>query len=125
MRATRNQKYRLPEALICHLCQWEEPEMREQAIKYLMAMQLNPITKVRFDPGLPENEIQEIAHHLDSMGELPKFVQSVVVANEQYEGEDVETLRQQILLDYSESVFSNRHNKDPPVRGPLARPKSS
>ena len=119
MRVTRLQKYRVPEALICHLCGWAEPERRVEAIKFLNAMQLCPIPTARFEPGLPESEINAIAHHIDMLGELPKFVASVVQANDKYPGEDVEALRQQILQDYADSVFADHHNHDPPIRGPF------
>ena len=119
MRATRNQKYRVPEALICHLCGWAEPELREKAIHHLAALQLCPLPEVRLEPSFGEADLQTLAHHLDMMGELPKFVHSVVQASAEFEGEDVAALRKTIINDYSTTVFSNHHNRDPPVRGPF------
>lgn len=94
MTTTRNMKYRVPEALVCYLCGWSEPEKRLSAINYLAAMQLNALPEVRFERGFPEEQLCAMAHHLDTMGELPKYIQSVGVAKKEYEGECVAKLKQ-------------------------------
>ena len=50
---------------------------------------------------------------------MHKFVQILVVANTPYEGAEVDAIKAQILIDYGDSVFKDRHDHDLSVRGPF------
>ena len=119
MTTTRNQKYRVPEALVCHLLGWCLPEMFEEAVHELYVMQLTALPELNVQSPLSETEVRCIAHHLDTTDNLTQFTSGVVVANRPYEGPDVEAIRSKLLEDYSDSVFSNKHNPGPPIRGPF------
>ena len=47
------------------------------------------------------------------------YIGGVVVANTPYECEAVDVARGQILEAYKDSVFRDKHDGDPPVRGPF------
>ena len=114
MTTTRNQKYRVPAALVCYLLGWAVPEVFEQAVLELYVMQLNALPELRVQLPMSEGEVRSIAHYLDSVDQLPHFISGVVTANRPYEGPDVQALRSEILKDYAASVFFNKHNPDPP-----------
>ena len=119
MTTTRNQKYRVPPAFIHHLCGWPSPEGFEAAINLLSSMSLSPLPEVRIGSSMSELDLQQLVHTLDSLGQLPHFVQGVMQANKPYEGGDVDRLRAKILEYYADSVFSNKPNPNPPDRGPF------
>ena len=48
MRATREEKYRVPEALVRYLCGFPTPEIVERVVRYLRAMQFTPYNELRF-----------------------------------------------------------------------------
>ena len=56
---------------------------------------------------------------MHNLGELESFVESIVQADRPEEGDDVEDIRRRIIEDYKDSVFSNQHVANPPVRGPF------
>ena len=119
MTTTRNQKYRVPEALVCNLLGWSLPEVFEQAVHELYVMQLTALPELRVQLPFSELEVRNIATHMDCQGQLPLYNSGVIIANRPYEGPDVDALRRKILEDYAQTVFSNKHNPDPPVRGLL------
>ena len=47
------------------------------------------------------------------------FFSAVVVADAPFVGDKVDQIRSSILEDYKNSVFKNKHDSDPPVRGPF------
>ena len=119
MTTTRHEKYRVPEALVCHLCGWSTPEIFETAVQCLRVMNLCALKEVRFENSMDQSDLRLLAHQLDTQGALEHYVQSVVVAQEEFEGEDVQALRTKILEDYKDSVFADKHEKEPPIRGPF------
>ena len=119
MTDTRNQKYRVPVALVVYLMGWSPAKLYDQAVTELYVMQLQALPELQFTTPLSLEEAKVLATQLDDMGQLPHFVEGVVVANRPYEGSDVESLRSKVLEEYADSVFSNKHNPDPPVRGPF------
>ena len=60
-----------------------------------------------------------MAHQLHEIGHLCRFVQGVVVADRPYEGPEVEKIKNAILKDYEQTVFADKHDSDPPIRGPF------
>ena len=121
MRTTRLEKYRIPEALIRYLCGWPEPHVFESTVNFINSMKLDPLPELdvkfrneRFD----ESAAKQLALHLHQIGHADKFVSSVVVANNPYEGPEIEKLRATILEEYHDTVFADKHNREPPIRGP-------
>ena len=119
MTTTRKEKYRVPEALVCYLCGWSDPEVFETAVQCIHVLQLHATKEVRFEKSSNQLNLRCLAHQLDKYGALEHYIQSVVCAQEAYEGEDVDALRNQILEDYKDSVFADKHEHEPPIRGPF------
>ena len=119
---SRHDKYRIPENLIRYLCGWPEPVLFEATCNYINCMSLDPLPDldVKFkDERFDDGATKQLALHLHKLGHIDNFVNSVIVANDPYDSPEVEKLRAQILQEYQDTVFADRHNSDPPVRGPF------
>ena len=119
MRFSRNEKYRIPEKLIYYLCGWPDKYEFIAAVNYIRAMQLEALPELENPEPFSETDIEKLAHQLFIQGNLNFFVGSVIAADRPYEGPAVEKLREQLFEEYRDTVFSNKHNPDPPVRGPF------
>ena len=86
MTTTRKEKYRVPEALVCYLCGWSDPEMFETAVQCIHVLQLHATKEVRFEKSSNQLNLRCLAHQLDKYGALEHYIQSVVCAQEPYEG---------------------------------------
>ena len=47
IRFSREQKYRVPEGVVRHLCGFPDPTVMEGVVRYLQAMQFTPFNEVR------------------------------------------------------------------------------
>ena len=56
---------------------------------------------------------------LHDRNQLEAYIQGVVVASDQFGGSKVEEAMREIMETYKDSVFKDRHDGDPPVRGPF------
>ena len=121
MRATRDDKYRVPEDLVRYLCGWFDPEVLNQVEHCLERMQIDAGEGTHVvEPADKEaaQMRQEVARELMRQGDHVHYINSVVVADQPVEGDQVAALRQQILEKYKDSVFDTRPRGQPPVRGP-------
>ena len=90
----------------------------EAACRLLYVMRLSALPEVRFAEDLDERDARHLAVNLHHFGGINNFVQGVVLADKPYEGDLVDQIRASIVEDYRDSVFSDKHESDPPVRGP-------
>ena len=95
-----------------------EKKQLHKAVHFLRAMQLTALPEVRFGGSIDECTL---AMELHDMGQMHKFVQILVVANTPYEGAEVDAIKAQILIDYPDPVFKDRHDHELPVRAPFGR----
>ena len=79
---------------------------------------LQELSKLDDPNRLDDETLKEITLQLHQGKNLQTFIGSVVVASDQYGGEVVENAMSKILKDYEDSVFKDKHDGDPPVRGP-------
>ena len=119
MKASRNQKYRVPEKLVRYLAGLPEWEDRAMLINFVQMMRFDPLPEktVRWLPE-PE-EVEAWAEHIAELGEMEHFINGVVIANRPLQGELVERLRAKAMEEYQGRVFSTKAVRDPPVRGPF------
>ena len=119
MKITRNQKFRIPEALLKFLCNFPDPEPFEAAVNFIRALQLDALAEIEGSEPFSEIDAQNLAAELHKIGQLDCFVQSVVLADKPFEGPEVEKLRQTLMDEYRDTVFADKHLSDPPIRGPF------
>jgi hypothetical protein len=116
---TRNQKYRIPEGLVRYLAGLPDSEEVRRVVDYIRLLRLDPLPDMTVR-WLPEPEdLQQWAEKLCAIGQGDHFVNGVVVANKELDGEMAATLRAKMLGEYQGTVFSNKSVRDPPVRGPF------
>ena len=86
MRVTRNQKYRIPGALVEELCGWVHPSDHLAAIKFLKVLGLEALPELDNPNRLDDDTVEEITLQLHRGKNLQNFIGSVVVASDQYGG---------------------------------------
>ena len=118
IRFSRNQKYRVPEGVTRYLCGFPDPHVISKVVKYLKATRFSSLPELRF-PDDDEEQLELVAKYVVGSEHESQFVRSIVLAENSVEGPQVEHLRDEIMQEYRNSVFSLEPRGPPPVRGPF------
>jgi hypothetical protein len=123
LRATRAQKYRVPEALVAYLVEGSLPTIVAEIADGLRAMALNPLPEVKFseDPD-EQGHLEDLALELiaiEGADKAQEFVARVVAAGETIPDPGVQAIIDQIVIDYQDTAFTKEVPSERPIRGPF------